>query len=88
MPIMDRNRGSGLIDEHLPAGFVLLLEKHHVELAAPVLLQLAKAAVAVPFRVALPVLFPRQLQCQVPMALLLLMNRGIVRSGLFGICRS
>ena len=75
---MDRDRGSRPIDEQLLAGLVLLAQ-HHILLAAPALVQLAEAAVAIAVRVCLPVLLPEQLLRQVWMLLSLLVKVGEVR---------
>ena len=58
--VVNRYRGSGVIDEHLLAGAVLL-PQHQVELFQPSPVEVAVPAVAVAFRVALPSFLPDQL---------------------------
>jgi hypothetical protein len=50
----------------------VLLAQHHILLAAPVPIQIAEAAVAVSFRMLLPILFPDQLPREMTMLLQLL----------------
>src|ERR1700736_3318593 len=54
MPVIDRYRRTGPIDEHLLARLVLL-PQHHVEFGAPALVQFAEARVAIAIRARLPV---------------------------------
>src|SRR5579862_2410932 len=62
--IVYRYRRAGVIDEHLLPG-AMLLPQHQVELLEPPPVQLAKAAVTIALRIALTLLLPHQLQCQV-----------------------
>src|SRR5660398_28663 len=70
------------VDETFLPGWVLLAQ-HHILLAAPTLIQLAEAAVAVSFRMRLPVLFPDQLPREMTMLLQLLVQSGKVGIGSF-----
>ena len=76
--IVNRNRGPGVIHEHLLAGAVLL-PQYQVELFEPSPVQIAEAAVAVALWVILPLLLPNQLQGQVFMGLHLFVDPGPIR---------
>src|SRR5579875_2461678 len=82
--IVNRDGSSGPIDKQLLAGLVFLAQ-HYIQLADPTLIQFAETAVAVSFRVGLLVLFPEQLQSDVPMLLLLFAQCGKVRRRFRGI---
>src|SRR5258708_31118536 len=76
--VVDWDGGSRPIDEQLLAGLVFLAQ-YYILLAAPALVQLAEAGVAIAIRVGLPILLPKQLLGQVRMTLTLLMKVGEVR---------
>jgi len=59
--IIDGDRGAGPIDEHLLAR-AMFLPHHDTVVAVPSLVQLAKAAVAVAFRLRFAIFLPQQLQ--------------------------
>jgi hypothetical protein len=71
--IVNRNRRACPIHEHLLACFVLLAQ-HHIELAAPTLIEFAKTAIAETVRIRLLVFLPQQLQCQMAVPLPLFVN--------------
>jgi len=73
--VVNRNGIAGPIDEQLLSSLVLLAQ-HDVLLAAPALIQLAEAGVAIAVRVGLPVLLPQQLLSYVRMGLPLLVKLG------------
>ena len=75
---MDRNRGSGKIDEELLA-CRMLLAQHHVQALPPALVEFAEATVAITVRVSLAVLLPGQLQGEMRMALQLFVKAGKIR---------
>src|ERR1019366_6895607 len=76
--IVYRNRRAGVIDEHLLAGAVCLSE-HQIELLQPLPVQIAEPAVAVAFRLTLPLFLPDQLQRQVLVGLEFMVDTGPVR---------
>jgi hypothetical protein len=76
--IVDRNDGSGIVDEQLFAGAVFLAQ-HHVQLTPPLLVGIAESTVAVSVWVCLSILFPYQLQRQVGMLLEFFMDAGQIR---------
>ena len=76
--IVNRNPGSGVIDEHLFPGAVIL-PQHQVQFLQPSPVQIAESAIAIALRVALASFLPDQLQCQVLVRLQLLVNLGPVR---------
>jgi hypothetical protein len=59
--IVDGDSGAGPIHEHFFTG-AMLLAHHHVLIALPALIQLAKTAVAVAVGLSLAIFFPEQLQ--------------------------
>ena len=80
--VVNRNRGPGVIHEHLLAG-AMLLTQHQVELLQPPPVEIAEAAIAVALRVALASLLPDQLQGQVLVRLQLLVDLGPIRLRVF-----
>src|SRR5450759_5555849 len=62
--VVNRYRGSGVIDEHLLAGAVLL-PQHQVELFQPSPVEIAESAIAIAVRMALTPFLPQRLQRQV-----------------------
>src|ERR1019366_5256170 len=76
--VVNRNGIAGPIDEQLLSSLVLPAQ-HDVLLAAPALIQLAEAGVAIAVRGGLPVLLPQQLLSYVRMGLPLLVKLGEVR---------
>jgi hypothetical protein len=80
--IVNRNRGPGVIDEHLLAG-TMLLPQHQVQLLQPAPIQIAESAVAIAFRVALTRFLPDQLQRQVLVRLQFLVDLCPVRLRVF-----
>ena len=75
---MNRNRGAGIIDEHLLAGAVLL-SQHHILSLQPTAVQLAEATVVISIRVLVAILLPEQLQGDVLIGLQLVSEAGVVR---------
>jgi hypothetical protein len=53
---------------------VVFLAQHHIQLAAPLLIEFAKPAITQPFRIRLFVFLPQQLQRKMAMLLPLLMH--------------
>ena len=80
--VVDRNRGPGVVHEHLLAGAVLL-PQHQVELLQPSSVEIAKAAVAIAVRIALASFLPHQLQRQVLVRLQLFVDLGPIRLRMF-----
>src|SRR5579864_9636268 len=80
--IVNRNRGPGIIDEHLLAG-TMFLPQHQVQLLQPAPIQIAESAVAITFRVALSRFLPDQLQRQVLVRLQFLVELSPIRLCVF-----
>jgi hypothetical protein len=76
--IVNRNRGPGVVHEHLLAGAVLL-PQHQVEFLQPPPVEIAEAAIAIALRVALAPLLPDQLQSQVFVGLQILVDLRPIR---------
>ena len=76
--VVNRDRGSGVIDEHFLAGAVFL-PQYQVELFQPSPVEIAKPAIAIAVRTALAAFLPHQLQRQVLVGLQLLVNLGPIR---------
>src|SRR3984885_15876457 len=75
--VVNRNGIASPIDEHLLSSLVLRAQ-HDILLAAPALIQLAEAGVAIAVRVGLPVFLPQQLLSHMCMLLPLSMKLGKV----------
>jgi hypothetical protein len=80
--IMNRNRGAGVIDEHLLASAVLL-PQDQVQLLQPSPVEFAKPAVSIAVRIALAAFLPDQLQCQVLVRLQVFVDLGPIRFRVF-----
>ena len=78
--VIDGNGISGVVDEKLLAGLVLLAE-HHVQVASPTLVEFAQARVAVTVGMILVVLLPPQLQRQMAVGLEFFVQKGKVGDG-------
>ncbi len=76
--VIHGDRRPGPVDELFLPGLVFLTQ-HHIQVLPPVLIALAKPAVAIALGIPLPVFFPHQLQRQMAMLLELLMNGFSVR---------
>ena len=63
-PVVDRDRVSGPVHEHLLAG-AMLLTQHHILVSAPAMVQLTETAVAITIGLSFAIFFPDQLQSQV-----------------------
>ena len=79
-----RNRCTGPVHETLLTRLVYSWRRTTSWLPAPPLVEPAEAAVAVSFRMHLPVFFPSQLQCQMTMLLQLRMQGRKIREDLLG----
>jgi len=68
---MNRNLVAGVVDKHLFARAVVVLQDH-IERSRPVMAKLAEPAVAITIRrIPFAILFPQQLQREVAVGLLL-----------------
>ena len=76
--IVDRNRGSGVIDKHLLPGAVCL-PQDQIEFFQPTPVQIAEPAVAIAFGIALTSFLPDQLQRQVLVGFEFMVHTGPVR---------
>lgn len=82
--IIDRNRRSGVIDEELFAGLVLLAQDH-IRVLPLLLIEFAETAVGVAAGVGLPILLPDQSPRQVRMAFFVELRRiGLGLAGFGG----
>src|SRR5450755_1025277 len=84
LPVMNRDLVAGVVDKHLFARAVLV-PQDHIQCPRPVVIPLTKTAIAVAFRVPLPILLPQELQSEIAVGLQLPADCGKV--GLRGLAR-